>query len=189
MDAARAGFPVDNTPEVGAIAVYQPGNYGAFAPYGHVAVVTAVLGNRIQISEASYPYDNIIYRGRLTGIVGVQFIHHKGYGQPPPSPPPPQPPVQPPHAHYFVQYVVGTCAEGGCGLKERTAPNYSSAAQVGVVYDGQELDVVCQTTGEVVHGKHANSAIWDRLTNGTYVSDYYTNTPGVGTFSPPIPQC
>jgi surface antigen len=77
--AARAGFPVDNRPEVGAIAVYQPDRYGAFKPFGHVALVTAVQPNRVQISEASYPYDNIIYRGRWTGVVGVQFIHRKGY--------------------------------------------------------------------------------------------------------------
>jgi surface antigen len=101
-DAVRAGFPVDNTPEVGAIAVYQPGSYGAYYPWGHVAVVTAVQGSSVQISEASYPYDNIIYRGRWTGVVSVQFIHRKG------APPPqaPQPSVQ------FVSPAQGQILSG-----------------------------------------------------------------------------
>ncbi len=191
-NAARAGFPVDNTPQVGDIAVYQPGSWYAFYPYGHVAVVTAVLGgNRVQISEASYPYDTIIHTGRITGISGVQFIHHKGSPPPPPpspsgGPPPPPPPPPPP---FYVHHVVGTCAEGRCGLAERSGPGYTSYAQVGGVVDGQEIDIVCQTTGEPVTGRHATSAIWDKLTNGSYVTDYYTDTPGVGAFSPPIPRC
>jgi surface antigen len=88
-NAARDGFPVNSTPEVGAIAVYQPGSYGAYYPYGHVAVVTALRPGGVQISEASYPYDNIIYRGRWTGTVGVQFIHRKGSAPPPEAAPAP----------------------------------------------------------------------------------------------------
>jgi surface antigen len=95
-NAARAGFPVDGRPEVGAIAVYQPGVYGAFAPYGHVAVVTQVAGSRILISEASYnprfpDYgDHEIYH-RWTGIVQVQFIHRKTAPVTPPTTPPSPP--------------------------------------------------------------------------------------------------
>lgn len=43
--------------------------------------------------------------------------------------------------------------------------------------------------GEAVTGRHATSAVWDRLGDGTYVSDYYTDTPAVGTWSAPIPRC
>ena len=80
VNAAKAGFPVDNTPEVGAIAVYQPGVDGGVAPDGHVAVVQQVAGARIYISEASFDRrfpdygDHEIYH-RWTGIQGVQFIH------------------------------------------------------------------------------------------------------------------
>jgi surface antigen len=89
LGATRAGFPVDGKPEVGAIAVYQPGVYGAHST-GHVAVVTQIAGSRILISEASFDPrlpdygDHEIYH-RWTGIVHVQFIHHK--------PQPPTPPV------------------------------------------------------------------------------------------------
>jgi hypothetical protein len=85
--------------------------------------------------------------------------------------------------------VVGTCAESACGLKKRAGPGFSSYAQVGIVYDGRQIDVVCQTTGEAVAGRRATSAIWDKLTDGSYVSDYYTDTPVVAGFSPPIPHC
>jgi len=33
------------------------------------------------------------------------------------------------------------------------------------------------------------SAIWDLLTTGYFVSDYYVNTPDVGKFSPGIARC
>ena len=46
--ARAAGFKVDQTPEVGAIASWDDGGYG------HVAVVTAVKGNQIQVKESNY---------------------------------------------------------------------------------------------------------------------------------------
>jgi hypothetical protein len=110
---------------------------------------------------------------------------------PDPTPPPaPTPePTPPPAPTFYAYHVVGTCGEGACGLKKRAGPGYSGYAQVGIVYDGNEIDIVCQTTGEAVAGRRATSAIWDRLTDGSYVSDYYTDTPVVGGFSPPIPHC
>jgi surface antigen len=45
--------------------------------------------------------------------------------------------------------------------------------------------ISCQTTGSAVGA----SVIWDELTNGAYVSDYWTNTPGQNTWTPAIPQC
>jgi surface antigen len=222
-NAARAGFPVDGTPEVDAIAVYQPGSYGAFGD-GHVAVVEQIRGNQIYISEASYNEhlsdhgDNEIDH-RWTGIVGVQFIHHRGYGQPAPASPPaavpvpapaspagsnsspetppssptspaggPQPagPSTPP---YFVHHVTGTCRDGACGLELRAGPGYSSYAAVGSVPEGGEADIVCQAMGETVSNGYATSAVWDKLTNGAWASDFYIDTPNIGTWSPPIPQC
>lgn len=118
---------------------------------------------------------------------------------PPASPAPPKPspsaPTSPPQSppgngpSVYPHHVVGTCAEGACGLIERAGPGYSSYAEVGVLQEGQEIDIVCQTIGQPVAGHNATSAVWDKLTNGSYVSDYYTDTPNVGTWSPPIPQC
>lgn len=33
------------------------------------------------------------------------------------------------------------------------------------------------------------SAVWNRLTDGGYVSDFYINTPNIDSWTPPIPQC
>jgi hypothetical protein len=43
--------------------------------------------------------------------------------------------------------------------------------------------------GETVSNGYAASAVWDKLTNGAWASDFYLDTPNIGTWSPPIPQC
>jgi surface antigen len=189
-NAARAGFPVGGVPEVGDIAVYQPHVYGAFAPYGHVAVVVQVSGSRILISEASYnprlpdDGDNEIYH-RWTGIAGVQFIHHRQAAAPPSNPAAPSP-----AAVTYPHHVYHTCANGACGLRLHAAPSISSTV-TGVLGDGAEVDIVCQTTGDGVSGADGSSSpVWDYLSNGSYAADYYIDTPGSnGAFSPPIPLC
>jgi hypothetical protein len=100
-----------------------------------------------------------------------------------PSPPPPPP--------YYVHHVYGTCADGGCGLREHTGPGYSSFPTIGMLSEGQEVDIVCQTAGQLVTPNHGTaSTVWDKLTNGAYVTDVYVDTPGAGgAFSPPIPHC
>jgi hypothetical protein len=73
--AAAAGFPVAEVPKVGAVAVFQPNQYGA-GRYGHVAVVTGVNGEEMTISEANF-------RGRASQGTrtipwsGLKFIYRK----------------------------------------------------------------------------------------------------------------
>ncbi len=100
-------------------------------------------------------------------------------------PPPPTTPT------VYVHHVYGTCADGACGLKERAGPGYSAYAQTGFLAEAAEVDIVCQTSGELVTPNHGTaSTVWDRLTNNQYVTDVYVDTPGVGgAFSPPIPHC
>src|SRR2546429_3963274 len=80
-----------------------------------------------------------------------------------------------------IYRVYGT---GGIGLTIRSAPTTSSA-RVGGLPEGASVSIHCQTTGTNING----SAIWDQLSSGGYVSDWYINTPNVGTFSPGIGQC
>jgi hypothetical protein len=89
----------------------------------------------------------------------------------------------------YAHRVQGTCAEGSCGLRILTTPGGPDAGVIGTVFDGQSVDVVCQVMGESVQGQRATSAVWDRLSNGGYVSDYFVDTANVGAFSPPIPAC
>lgn len=47
------------------------------------------------------------------------------------------------------------------------------------------IEIVCQTLGESING----SPVWDKLVGDIYISDWFTTTPNVGTYSPPIPRC
>jgi hypothetical protein len=50
---------------------------------------------------------------------------------------------------------------------------------------GNKVDVRCQDTGDAVEG----SQVWDQLTSGGWIPDYYVDTPNIGDFSYPIPLC
>ena len=82
-----------------------------------------------------------------------------------------------------VSYPYQVIAPGGA-LHERSAPS-TSAPLIGSLPNAAGINIVCQTLGSSVNG----SSVWDQLDNSSYVSDYYTSTPNVGTWSPPIPQC
>ncbi len=97
------------------------------------------------------------------------------------------------HAQGTGPYSVnGTCVNKTCVLYERSAPS-AQARKVARLKEGQLLTIVCQTKGEMlVHEGKPASDIWDRLYNpqsGPYVSDYFTNTPATGTFSPRLKRC
>lgn len=79
-------------------------------------------------------------------------------------------------------YVSGT---GGGGLNARSAPN-TSASIVAHYAEGAALDISCQTNGTEVNGA---TWVWDKLSNGSYVSDYFTSTPTVDNFSINLPNC
>src|SRR5206468_4264667 len=69
-------------------------------------------------------------------------------------------------------------------LNERSSPS-TSATVVGSLPYHSTIYISCQTSGSLVGASY----IWDRLTNGAYVSDYWTNTPGQSTWTSTIPQC
>jgi hypothetical protein len=72
----------------------------------------------------------------------------------------------------------------GFGLTVRSGPS-SSDTITGHLAEGQPISIHCQVTGTTVNG----SSIWDQLTGGGYISDYYTTTPIFAGFSPGLPQC
>jgi surface antigen len=73
---------------------------------------------------------------------------------------------------------------GDPSVYERSGPS-SSDSVVGSLPFHSSINIACQTTGSDVNG----SSIWDQLSGGQYVSDYFVNTPNVNDWSPPIPQC
>lgn len=89
----------------------------------------------------------------------------------------------------YRHLVVGTCSPGPCALATWSGPGTSSK-QIGAVDEGRQVDVTCQAVGEVVTGANGRASdIWDQLSDGAFVTDFYIDTPGVGTLSPPIPSC
>jgi hypothetical protein len=82
-------------------------------------------------------------------------------------------------------YVVGSS-----GLNERSAPSASST-RLGTLGNGTAVYIACQAQGITYStgGTPASDSIWDQLTNGDFVADYWVSTPDVGTFSRHIPRC
>jgi surface antigen/uncharacterized protein YraI len=70
------------------------------------------------------------------------------------------------------------------GVNARKGPGSNFPVVHGVA-NNSRIDIVCQVHGQVVNG----SNIWNKLADGTFVTDYYCDTPNFNKFSPPIPVC
>jgi hypothetical protein len=90
-------------------------------------------------------------------------------------------------ATYSYQ-VFGTCVAGSCGLNERSRPTVESR-RLGQLQDGDVVKIVCQVPGgSVTTPEGVSSTIWDRLSNGHYISDVSIDTPPVGSQIPACPS-
>jgi uncharacterized protein YraI len=69
-------------------------------------------------------------------------------------------------------------------LNRRTGPG-ARYAIAGTIPGGALGWAICQRSGSRV----GTTSIWDKLDDGTYVSDYFLATPSKTTYSPPIPRC
>ncbi|MCP2264365.1 glycoside hydrolase domain-containing protein [Promicromonospora thailandica] len=69
-------------------------------------------------------------------------------------------------------------------LNARSGPG-TSYSVVRSYAPGAALPAVCQGLGQRV----GTTAVWDRLTTGAWVSDYYVSTPSSTGFSPALPRC
>ena len=69
-------------------------------------------------------------------------------------------------------------------VRARTGPG-PSFALVKVYPKGASVSAVCQTPGAVVR----TTTVWDKLNNGSYVTDYYLDTPSRTGYSPPLTRC
>jgi uncharacterized protein YraI len=69
-------------------------------------------------------------------------------------------------------------------LNERLGPSSSHPVKA-TLPAGALAWVLCQTAGAKVY----TTAVWDRLDDGYYVTDYYVATPSSTTYSRPIPRC
>ena len=69
-------------------------------------------------------------------------------------------------------------------LNARTGPSTSHAI-VRTYAPGSTVQVVCQAPGSAV----ASTRVWDKLPDGTYVTDYYLSTPSKTGYSAPLARC
>ena len=72
----------------------------------------------------------------------------------------------------------------GNGLNAHTGPSTSDRIVRTYAY-ASTLQAVCQTPGSAI----GTSRVWDKLSNGTYVTDFYISTPSNTGYSPPLPRC
>jgi uncharacterized protein YraI len=70
------------------------------------------------------------------------------------------------------------------GLNKRSGPG-TSYSVVGTLPNGALAWIVCQRAGTKV----GTTSVWDKLDDGSWVSDYYVATPSNTTYSKPIPRC
>jgi len=88
-----------------------------------------------------------------------------------------------------VQTTSATVSSGGIPLNVRLGPTHG-AQRVSSFPSGSAITIVCQQSGQSVAGDVRTTNMWDRLPNGTYVSDAYvsrTATPPLCTGSGPAP--
>ena len=88
--------------------------------------------------------------------------------------------VNAPAATVAYSYKVTSRA----GLNARTGPSTSHAI-ARTLGPGSTMPVVCQAAGSAVAG----TSVWDKLADGTYVTDSYASTPSKTGYSAPLPRC
>jgi murein DD-endopeptidase MepM/ murein hydrolase activator NlpD len=85
--------------------------------------------------------------------------------------------TQPAAAVQAPATFAATVASGGTPLNARTGPARSNQ-QVAVLPNGTPLALACQSHGQAIAGTLRVTDLWDRLANGTYVSDAYVRRDG-----------
>jgi surface antigen len=73
--AASNGWTIGNVPRVNSLVVFQGGQNGASAQYGHAAWVEKVSGNQIYVAEMNFPNPYTVTYRWLTPVAGVQYIY------------------------------------------------------------------------------------------------------------------
>ena len=188
--AAGAGFAVDRTPRVGSIAQWVIGSDSGAFTVGHVAYVTAVYGDgSVDVAQYNLREDSRFSTLHLPPAGATDTSNG--------------------HGPFFVSYpdhflhihdtnlpagqpyqVTGADSQG---LAVQSQPHVNHVVRYAA--NGTTLYVSCQTkNGDQVDGRTQYGrpfTTWDKLTDGTYVYDWYMNTPTVATngYSPGIGAC
>lgn len=79
--------------------------------------------------------------------------------------------------------ATGRVSTSGIALTERAAPT-TSASALGTLANGTSVTISCQTYGQSITGTYGTSQLWDKLSDGRYVSDTYVYTGSDGAVAP-----
>ena len=79
-------------------------------------------------------------------------------------------------------YPYQVTATSGTSVRTGPGTSYPVAA---TLQNGALAWVTCQAPGSLVH----TTKVWDKLTDGRWVTDYYLATHSKTTYTPPIPRC
>ncbi|MFR0355980.1 glycoside hydrolase domain-containing protein [Streptomyces sediminimaris] len=88
--------------------------------------------------------------------------------------------VDAPTATVALSYKVTSTT----ALNARSGPS-TSYGVVTSYAPGATVRVVCQAPG----AKIGTTSVWDKLTNGSYVTDHYVNTASTTGYTAPLPRC
>jgi surface antigen len=90
----------------------------------------------------------------------------------------------------YEYYVVGACDASETCAAIRSGPGVNGYPASTYKHDGDPVAVVCQSHGQIVDNPDGTRTdIWDHLADGSWIFDFYVDTPNRGVFSPPLPQC
>ncbi len=81
-----------------------------------------------------------------------------------------------------VGYTYQATSSGPLSARSGPARSYPI---VGTHPPGSALRIACQAPGSAV----GTTSVWDKLSDGSYVSDYYVSTPSGTGYSAPLPRC
>src|SRR5262249_21241518 len=104
----------------------------------------------------------------------------QGEAQPSLVPPQPAPVCQAAATSTYPHHIVNAPA----GVTARKGPG-TGFPVVRLIPNSSPTHLTCELHGEVVNG----SNIWNELADGSFVTDFYCDTPNFNAFSPPIPVC
>jgi hypothetical protein len=81
-----------------------------------------------------------------------------------------------------VGYRYTVTSHSGLNARTGLSMSYPIAATHA---PGSAVQVVCQAPGSAV----ATTSVWDKLSDGTYVTDFFVSTPSNTGYSAPLPRC
>jgi surface antigen len=192
VSAADAGWIVNQTPSIGAVAVFKPGQYGA-GYMGHVAYVTAVLGDRIEVLDRNWRGNGATLR-RKTRWSGIDFIHARA--PQPIEPSPSVPPANPPPVTPAITLISETT-----GGYTHTWSDYLTAGGMAgpIIPPYVSVEIACKVIGFAVEN---GNRWWYRIASeawgGTFYASadaFYNNGQTTGSLvgtsyvDPAVPNC